>query len=157
MRHDGSNNLDNNFTTVMGTKNQCQSLWYIYLSLSCFCSRPFLDVQIVSPTKSTPKKKRLMSVKIKSGPVLLALWIYVRMDPLPPSPVISEKISDLNLGKQQGKQWNLIKRKSSTYLSTRSAWYSRDRERRVEPSMWRRLKRIGPRFTESTILPESNY
>ena len=36
------------------------------------------------------------------------------------------------------------------YLAMSSAWYSRLRERRVEPSICRRLKRMGARLTEST-------
>ena len=83
---------------------------------------------------------------------LLALWMYVRMGPLPPFPVIFEKASNLNL--EQGTGWNCFKKSSNIYLSIRFAWYSSDRERRVDPSMWRRLNRIGPRFTESTMEPE---
>ena len=58
-----------------------------YVSLSCFCSRPFLDAwpQIVSPSQSTPLKKDLSVILNQE---LLALWMYVR---IPPSPVIFEK------------------------------------------------------------------
>ena len=43
----------------------------------------------------------------------------------------------------------------STCLEMSSAWYSRLRERRVEPSMCRRLKRMGARLTELTTGPDN--
>jgi hypothetical protein len=83
-------------------------------------------------------------VNIGSDGAITALPGDFREDFLAKSAQMASKFEDEGITVQR-----------STYLEMSSVWYSTLRERRVEPSMCRRLKRMGARLTESTTDPDN--